>query len=219
MTKQRMPRGMRNNNPGNIKRQTPPTPWQGVADDQPDPLFVKFKDVTWGIRAMARVLISYQDIHSICTIEKIINRYAPPTDANPTDSYIAFVSQKSGFSPRVLLDLHNYADIKPVIKAMVEFEQGYEAVEDAQIDKGLVLAGIEPPAKGLKGSRTIKGAQLATVGIGLTTAQEVLTEAAGQVQPLLPYIDAMKYVFVGLTLIGICITVWARIDDNRKGLR
>ncbi len=214
-----MPRGMRNNNPGNIKKQNPPTPWQGLADDQPDAIFVKFKEISWGIRAMARILISYQDKYGIYTIEKIINRYAPSTDDNPTDSYIAFVSQKSGLGAKLLLDFHNYADMFPVIKAMIEFEQGYEAVNDAQIDKGLVLAGVEPPEKGLKGSRTIKGAQVATIGVGLTTAQDIMSDVVGQIEPLLPYIDVLKYIFVALTLLGIGIAVWARIDDNRKGLR
>jgi hypothetical protein len=219
MKNTRLPRGLRNNNPGNIKRTNPPTPWQGLSEDQPDAVFVKFKDVTWGIRAMARILINYQDKYNICTIDKAINRYAPESDGNSPGTYIGFVSKESGINSNVLLDFHEYSDIKPVIKAMIEFELGYEGVSDSQIDKGLSLAGIEPPEKGLKKSRTIKGAQVATIGIGLTTAQEIIVESTSQMKSLIPYVESLKYLFVGLVLIGISLTVWARIDDNRKGLR
>ena len=51
-------RGIRNNNPGNIDRNA--TKWQGMADKQDDPRFIVFTSPQYGIRAMARVLLTYQ---------------------------------------------------------------------------------------------------------------------------------------------------------------
>ena len=53
------PRGIRNNNPGNIRRNG--DPWQGLAKEQNDREFFTFKSAVYGIRALARLLITYQD--------------------------------------------------------------------------------------------------------------------------------------------------------------
>ncbi|MGS4947974.1 YcbK family protein [Meridianimarinicoccus sp. RP-17] len=81
-----------------------------------------------------------------------------------------------------------------------------------------------PPAREvLADSRTLKGtgaAGVATVGAaGVEVAQEVLSEAQGAVLPLVPYLDALRWVFIALALAGIGLAVWARIDDWRKGMR
>jgi hypothetical protein len=81
-----------------------------------------------------------------------------------------------------------------------------------------------PPAREvLADSRTLKGtgaAGVATVGAaGVEVAQEVLAEAQGAVLPLVPYLDALRWVFIALALAGIALAVWARLDDWRKGMR
>lgn len=56
----KLPRGIRNNNPGNLEWGDP---WQGLDPDgqAQDKRFVVFKDPAMGIRAIARTLITYQD--------------------------------------------------------------------------------------------------------------------------------------------------------------
>ena len=71
----KQPRGIRNNNPGNIRRNG--DPWQGLAKDQTDREFFTFQSAVYGIRALARLLITYQDKYGLCTIEGIITRWAP----------------------------------------------------------------------------------------------------------------------------------------------
>ena len=91
------------------------------------------------------------------------------------------------------------------------------------MDKGLVLAGVEPPPKSLQSSRTIRGAQVATAATGTG----LLVETARQLEPVLPFLDqAIYYVkaygpwAVGvIALLGIGWMVWARIDDHRRALR
>jgi hypothetical protein len=76
----KQPRGIRNHNPGNIRRNG--DPWQGLAKDQTDREFFTFQSAVYGIRALARLLITYQDKYGLCTIETIIGRWAPAVENN-----------------------------------------------------------------------------------------------------------------------------------------
>lgn len=82
----------------------------------------------------------------------------------------------------------------------------------------------DPPVREvLSESRTMKGAGaagMATIGAaGVEVAQQILAEAQGAVLPLLPYLDMLRWLFIVLALAGIAVTVWARLDDWRKGRR
>jgi len=72
-------------------------------------------------------------------------------------------------------------------------------------------------------TRTIIGQTAAATGTVAAAAIEAIapmvTESAQQVQPLLAYSDTLKIVFVVLTLAGIALTVYARLDDWRRGKR
>lgn len=72
-------------------------------------------------------------------------------------------------------------------------------------------------------SRTLRGAGTAgaaTVGAaGIEVVQDVLTEAQGSVLPLVPYLDSLRWLFIALTLAGIAVAIYARLDDWRKGMR
>ena len=37
--------------------------------------------------------------------------------------------------------------------------------------------------------------------------------------PLVPYLDTLRWVFIAVALIGIAVTIYARLDDWKKGLR
>ena len=76
LDKSAMPRGIRNHNPGNLRKSN--DPWQGLAPDQTDPDFLQFESSKWGIRALARTLIAYQDKIGLRSIKSIIYRWAPP---------------------------------------------------------------------------------------------------------------------------------------------
>lgn len=81
-----------------------------------------------------------------------------------------------------------------------------------------------PPAREvLTESRTLKGAGaagVATVGAaGVEVAQQVLSETQSAVLPLIPYLDTLRWLFIALALAGIAVTIWARVDDWRRGRR
>lgn len=84
-------RGIRNNNPANIRRGCN---WQGLAKTQTDREFCQFISMTWGVRALLVTLRTYVVKYKLHTIPEIIQRWAPPEDGNATNRYIAYVEEK-----------------------------------------------------------------------------------------------------------------------------
>lgn len=72
-------------------------------------------------------------------------------------------------------------------------------------------------------SRTLKGggaAGVATVGAaGVEGVQDILAETQSAILPLVPYLDTLRWVFIGVALIGIAVAIHARIDDWKRGQR
>ena len=131
------PRGIRNNNPGNLRRSK--DPWQGLASEQTDPDFFQFVSSKWGIRALARTLIAYQDKDGRNTVNKIIDRWAPPTENNTT-AYVQAVAAGVGVAADDEIDVHDYLVLRPLTLAIIRHENGQQPYTDAEIDAGLVLA-------------------------------------------------------------------------------
>lgn len=131
-----LPRGIRNNNPGNIKTGIM---WQGAAGD--DGTFIIFADDTWGLRAMATDLSNKISKDGLNTINLIISAYAPPSE-NDTQSYIDAVSSDTGFGPDDVLTL-DQPTLHALIRAIVNHENGADAsaqyISDADIDTGISM--------------------------------------------------------------------------------
>ena len=79
------PLGIRNNNAGNIRATGNWQQWQGAIGKRRG--FIIFDSPENGLRAMARILKTYRDVHGLNTIDGILNRWAPPIENN-TLSYI-----------------------------------------------------------------------------------------------------------------------------------
>ena len=90
------PRGIRNNNPGNIR--ITKDKWKGLREVQEDKEFFQFITPKWGYRALIRTLQNYRKRHGCKTIADFIRRWAPPSE-NDTLSYIKIVCQKMGVPP------------------------------------------------------------------------------------------------------------------------
>lgn len=78
-------RGIRNNNPGNIRKGCN---WIGLAKEQKDKSFCQFITMNYGLRALVVTLRTYVLKHKKTTVSLIINRWAPESDGNNTTSYI-----------------------------------------------------------------------------------------------------------------------------------
>ena len=219
------PRGIRNHNPGNLRRTG--DAWQGLRPVQDDPAFFQFAEAKWGIRALARTLITHQDKYGCRQAADFVRRWAPPIE-NDTAAYVQAVEAycaANGVGGAI--DTHSYFDLKPLVEAIIRHENGQQPYTPAQIDAGLVLAGIEPPAVPLAATRTVKGGQTAavgTTGVAVVTtladqAKEAVEPAAGLLVKLGPYLGPAKWVFIGLIVIGLAYMLFARWDDRRRGLR
>ena len=119
------PRGLRNCNPLNIKRSH--SLFQGLADEQTDPVFYRFKTIAWGYRAAFITLRTYIQKHGICTIREIISRWAPPGDRNDTAHYIKMVCCLTGFKADDIMDPYDSRKMIPLVCAMSRIENGERA--------------------------------------------------------------------------------------------
>ena len=79
-----LPRGLRNNNPGNIR--VSGDLFRGEIRPSGDRSFKRFETMAYGYRAMFRILSSYHRDHKLGTIRELINRWAPPGE-NDTAVY------------------------------------------------------------------------------------------------------------------------------------
>ena len=132
---EKLPRGIRNKNPGNIKLGTA---WDGLADEQSDPVFCVFSEAVWGIRALMRILLTYRFTHNRKNIDSIIKRWAPPSE-NDTDAYIVFVSKKMGIEPMDMID-NSIEAYLPLVKAIIQMENGMQPYDDELIVEGMYKA-------------------------------------------------------------------------------
>ena len=134
------PRGIRNRNPGNI-RKCDKNDWVGLAKEQTDNDFCIFTKPVWGIRAMAYLLITYQEKHGLCDIQGIIRRWAPSADNNPTESYIEYVEWRTRFDRNTQLDMRNFDHIERLVKAIIRYEnKNQQPYDDETIAEAIELA-------------------------------------------------------------------------------
>ena len=92
-----LPRGIRNNNPLNIRRSK--DKWKGMRALQSDAQFCQFESLEWGWRAAFYLLTrTYYHKYRLFTIRAIVQKWAPAIENN-TKAYIANVSRLTGIDP------------------------------------------------------------------------------------------------------------------------
>lgn len=218
-----LPRGLRNNNPGNIDR-VAGVRWQGQADDQSgDPRFVVFTDAKWGIRAICRTLITYQDKRQaadgskIDTVAEIVDRWAPPVENN-TGAYAEHVAKLLSVGTDDTIDVYDWATMRGLVLAIIEHENGFQPFDNATIDSGLIAAGLQAPnAVVKKGQSKLAKAVGVAAGAVSTAGGTVLTMAPDIVQTLpaarasyeqtttalAPVAEALPWLRIVVTLAGL----------------
>lgn len=118
-------RGLRNNNPGNIRKNN--IRYEGEIVPSQDSSFKQFVDMAHGYRAMFVILYTYQKKYGLMNIEQFVMRYAPPSENN-SNHYIKSVCKWSGHSQRAPLNTLTQSDMMPLVAAMSRMENGVEAV-------------------------------------------------------------------------------------------
>lgn len=120
-----MSRGLRNNNPGNIRHDR--DKWQGEIVPSQDKSFKQFISMAYGYRALIKLLQNYRKLHNRQTIAEFINRYAPPCENN-TSGYITRVCSEMQVPSTYIPDINDKATMCAFAAAISQVENGVPAV-------------------------------------------------------------------------------------------
>ena len=130
-----VPRGLRNNNPGNIRLSK--DKWQGLRERQEDKEFFQFVSIEWGYRALMRTLQNYRWKHGMKTISDFITRWAPHKE-NDTGAYIRKVCREMEVPNTNIPDIEDKATVCAFAAAISLVENGIPAVME-DVEKGWKL--------------------------------------------------------------------------------
>ena len=121
-----IPRGIRNNNPLNIRIGNV---WLGEVREPNDPDFEQFISMFYGVRAGFVLMRRYIRHYKRTTIPAIISAWAPATENN-TQRYIDNVSQLSGIPIDAQLDFNDEESMVALVDAMIVQECGRHVDRD-----------------------------------------------------------------------------------------
>ena len=127
------PRGIRNNNPLNIRIGNT---WIGEVPNPTDSDFEQFVSPVYGLRAAFCILRRYIRRYGRNTVRKIVQSWAPSSENN-CDAYIKIVCSQSGFAPD---DPISYDDVD----RMCRLVQGMALAEVGQrLDMDMIMKGYQ----------------------------------------------------------------------------
>lgn len=133
-----LPRGVRNNNPGNIDY-NPRNKWEGQLGLEvgvPKPRFARFDSPENGIRALGKLIRTYQNKHGLKTVEQIIGRWAPNNENN-TKAYAEAVAKALSVTPWANIDVNRVTMLRPLVEAIIRHENGGNPYKGGEIDEGV----------------------------------------------------------------------------------
>ena len=119
-TPDRRPRGIRNNNPGNLNYVG-----QAGAHKEPGPngRFAVFPTPEAGLKALRNQLCLLMGRDRLRTVNAIIAKWAPPNENN-TSAYAQFVARKNGMAASADLGPATPTLIGKMMAAIIEYENG-----------------------------------------------------------------------------------------------
>lgn len=138
MENKKVPRGIRNNNPLNI-RYSKKNKWMGRVVERKDTAFEEFTGMKWGYRAAYLIIYKYMTTYRLYTIFQLCARWAPVGDNNDVMGYVRFVCMHVGCSMNDKLSFINVEQMISLAYAMTLMECGVE-VDKRDIYDGYCLA-------------------------------------------------------------------------------
>lgn len=170
-------------------------------------------------------------------LEKFGQRIIPMFKRKPTSNQygamlsLAYNIGTGAFSKSTCLRRFNAGDFEGAAEALTWFSKAggrklrglvrrREAERDLFLSDPATLTAARPdPERGPSKSRTILGAVTAGTGTTGATTLDVVKDVQSEVSGLMYYADTLKWVFIALTIAGIALTIYARLDDMKKGNR
>lgn len=174
-----LPRGVRNNNPGNLNfaGQAGATK-EGGANGR----FAVFGSMRQGVAALVKQIGLYVG-RGKNTIRKIIETYAPAFENN-TQAYIAAVSKAVGLGSDEPLDINNANQVMALVRAITDHENGKGFVSDTDIAGGFNMAklsGIPGASRAAGGASASKVAKGGSGGAVVTGGSSSVDTTIGQI--------------------------------------
>ena len=133
-------RGIRNNNPGNIRWGEN---WKGLDPDgrKKDKSFCVFEEPKWGIRALCKVLLTYYRKHGLNTVKEIITRFAPANE-NDTTAYMNHVAKLLNVRTDQTINVCDAKVMFTLITAIIQHENGEQPYSEEVVKVAMLMAGI-----------------------------------------------------------------------------
>lgn len=128
------PRGIRNNNPLNIRIGNT---WLGERDHPTDQEFEEFVTMEYGLRAAFLILRRYIRRYKKNTVTSIVSTWAPSSENN-TIKYIDTVCAKTGLLPDQPIDYEDNCTMCKLVDAMAFVECG-QHVDMKKIEKAYAM--------------------------------------------------------------------------------
>lgn len=129
------PRGIRNNNPLNIRIGNT---WLGERPNPTDPAFEEFVTMEYGLRAAFIILRRYIRRYHKNTITSIVSTWAPSSE-NDTLKYIDRVAMMTKLSPTDTINYDDRETMCHLVAAMAQVECG-QPIDEAKIFKAYDMA-------------------------------------------------------------------------------
>jgi hypothetical protein len=166
------PRGIRNNNPGNLN-------YVGQAgatkEGGPNGRFAVFRSAEDGLRALADQLRRY-GTRGINSVRAIISKFAPASENN-TQAYIGSVSKGLGIGADSALDLNDPRVLQSLMGAIIKVENGKNPYSAEQI-----AAASGARAAGAQGNAPISVSQTTTIHVDGSSDPHATAQAVAQAQ-------------------------------------
>lgn len=135
-----IPRGIRNNNPLNIRIGNK---WEGETSENTDGVFEQFTKMEYGVRAAFILLRRYINRYHLDTVQKIVSRWAPRNE-NHTEKYIKHVCKYMAILPTTKIAFEDKTYMFALVHAMAIYECG-QSIPLEVIRRGYKLATLETP--------------------------------------------------------------------------
>ncbi len=119
-TNKSLPRGLRNNNPGNLRKSS--ATWIGKVSNPLESAFESFSSMDYGIRAAIKNAFTQWN-KGKDTIRTLVSIWAPPIENN-TAAYVAAVAKAAGISPDVEFRFGSNEVTAKVLYAIFVHENG-----------------------------------------------------------------------------------------------
>lgn len=135
------PRGLRNNNPLNLRISS--NPWLGKVKNNTDGAFEQFTSIEYGLRAAMRnistIVTRRRRQQLLTTVKDLVHVWAPAADNNNEAAYVKTIADKTGIQPNDEVNIKNRNFLCLLVYGMAWAENG-QALSKWRIDSAYTLA-------------------------------------------------------------------------------